>query len=71
MLEHALDGDKVSEVDYLTGDDNYKSNWMSHRRERWGIMAFNPASFLGKLSILKHIGGKTVKARLMERAPWL
>jgi hypothetical protein len=35
MLEHALGGDKVSEVDYLTGDDNYKSNWMSHRRERW------------------------------------
>ena len=64
MLEHALDRDKVSEVDYLTGDDNYKSNWMSDRRERWGIMAFNPATVLGKLSTLKHIGGKTLKAKL-------
>jgi hypothetical protein len=64
MLEHALDRDKVSEVDYLTGDDSYKSNWMSDRRERWGIMAFNPATVLGKLSTLKHIGGKTLKAKL-------
>jgi hypothetical protein len=64
MLEHALDRDKVSEVDYLTGDDSYKSNWMSDRRERWGIMAFNPTTVLGKLSTLKHIGGKILKAKL-------
>lgn len=68
MLEHALDNDKVSEVDYLSGDDSYKSNWMSDRRERWGIMAFNPATIMGKLSTVKHIGGKTLKAKLEAMA---
>jgi CelD/BcsL family acetyltransferase involved in cellulose biosynthesis len=47
MMEHALDVDKVKEVDYLSGDDGYKANWMSDRRERWGIIAFNPRSVWG------------------------
>jgi hypothetical protein len=63
MMEHVLDSDKVLEVDYLTGDDNYKSNWMSDRRERWGIIAFNPTTLLGNLNAVKHIGGKTLKAK--------
>lgn len=64
MLEHVLDIDRVREVDYLTGDDSYKANWMSHRRERWGIMAFNPKTIRGNLGILRHIGGKRLKTRV-------
>ena len=64
MLEHVLDIDRVREVDYLTGDDSYKANWMSHRRERWGIMAFNPKTIRGNLGILRHIGGKSLKTRV-------
>ena len=41
LMEHVIDVDKVHEVDYLTGDDAYKKDWMSDRRERWGIVAFN------------------------------
>ena len=63
MLEHALDIDRVEEVDYLSGDDNYKANWMSDRRERWGIMAFNPRTVWGNAGIVRHIGGKSVKAK--------
>ena len=41
LMEHVIDVDRVSEVDYLTGDDDYKKDWMSSRRERWGIIAYN------------------------------
>ena len=41
LMKHALDVDKVTVVDYLCGDDAYKKDWMSHRRERWAVRA-NP-----------------------------
>ena len=46
-MRHALDDAAVTEVDHLTGDDRYKRDWMSHRRERWGIVAFNPGTARG------------------------
>lgn len=41
MFEHSLDRDHVVEIDYLTGDDAYKRSWMTHRRERIGLIACN------------------------------
>jgi hypothetical protein len=41
MFRYALDVDKVSEVDYLSGDDRYKQTWVTHRRQLWGIECFN------------------------------
>jgi CelD/BcsL family acetyltransferase involved in cellulose biosynthesis len=41
LMQHVLDHDKVAEVDYLIGDDAYKRNWMTHRRERWRVVAHN------------------------------
>lgn len=64
MMEHALDVDKVKEVDYLSGDDDYKSQWMSDRRERWGLMAFNPRSVHGILRVVRHVGGRFMRDRL-------
>jgi hypothetical protein len=61
LFEHALDVDKVAEVDYLSGDDAYKKDWMSQRRERWGILALNPRTPRGVLAIARHVGGRAVK----------
>lgn len=47
MLRQAFDEDRVREIDYLIGDDLYKQDWMSHRRERWGLIAYNPRSIRG------------------------
>ncbi|MCB1954752.1 MAG: GNAT family N-acetyltransferase [Rhodocyclaceae bacterium] len=47
LMRQALDEDRVDVVDYLIGDEPYKQDWMSHRRERWGVLAFNPASVDG------------------------
>lgn len=46
LLRQVLD-EGVREVDYLTGDDHYKRDWMSHRRERWGLAAFDPGTARG------------------------
>ncbi len=66
MMEYALDVDHVREVDYLTGDDKYKQDWMSHRRERWGILALNPRTFRGALAVARHVGGRAAKRALMS-----
>ncbi len=52
LMRHVIDVDKVSFVDYLSGDDTYKKEWMSHRRERWGIIIFNWRTFKGCLKMI-------------------
>lgn len=61
MMQHVIDVDKVGEVDYLTGDDSYKRDWMSHRRERWGIVAFNPHTLPGAVSAVRHLGARHIR----------
>lgn len=65
MMEYVIDIDHVEEVDYLTGDDDYKQDWMSHRRERWGCIAFNQRTLKGTLSACWHLGGRGLKKRMM------
>lgn len=61
LMEYVFDIDQVAEVDYLTGDDPYKQHWMSNRRERWGLLAFNTRSALGCVAATRHIGGRALK----------
>jgi len=61
LMQHVTDIDKVREVDYLIGDDPYKRDWMSHRRERYGIIAFNPRTVSGLVSAACHFGGRLFK----------
>ena len=35
LMEHVIDIDGVNEIDFLTGNDAYKQDWMSERRERF------------------------------------
>ena len=37
LMEYVIDTDKVDEIDFLTGNDRYKQDWMSERRERWEL----------------------------------
>jgi CelD/BcsL family acetyltransferase involved in cellulose biosynthesis len=61
LMKHAFDEDQVGEVDYLIGDDAYKKTWMSHRRERWGIIAYNPRSLGGLFGFAREALGRTLK----------
>jgi hypothetical protein len=35
MMQYVIDTDKVEEIDYLTGNEAYKQDWMSDRRQRF------------------------------------
>jgi len=64
LMQRVLEMDGVSEVDYLIGDDPYKKSWMSHRRERWGIVAYNPKSIGGFFSLAREVLARSLK-------PWV
>ncbi|MFY9510541.1 MAG: GNAT family N-acetyltransferase [Rubrivivax sp.] len=66
LMRRAIDGDGVVDVDYLTGDDDYKRDWMSTRRQRVGLVAFRTGSLTGELSRAKHVLGK-LRARWRAR----
>ncbi len=38
LMEIVIDTDKVEEIDFLTGNDHYKKEWMSERRQRWRMV---------------------------------
>ena len=62
LMEHVIDIDQVTVIDYLTGNDAYKQDWMSQRRERWGIVAYNPYTSRGLLAAIRHFGGGKLKS---------
>ncbi|MBF0447264.1 MAG: GNAT family N-acetyltransferase [Magnetococcales bacterium] len=52
LMEQAIDVDKVKEIDFLTGNDPYKRDWMSQCRKRWVLGCGNrrkPQSPLARL----------------------
>lgn len=61
LMQHVIEVDKVAEVDYLIGDDPYKKTWMNQRRERWGIVAYNPRSARGLAGIAYEALGRSLK----------
>ena len=69
IMRHVLDEDRVSEVDFGRGDDAYKRDWLSKRRERWGFLAFNPRTFKGLLGAARHVGGYRAKRALRGVRP--
>ena len=47
MFRHVLDRDKVSRIDYGTGDEPYKADWMDERRTLWRLTAYNRRTLRG------------------------
>ena len=69
LMKQVIDVDHVTEVDYLTGDDAYKQSWMTHRRERWGLVAYDPLSPGGASLLAREIAGRAVKSVLQRFRP--
>lgn len=44
LFRHVIDVDKVAMVDFGTGDDPYKRDWMEEVRPRWRLDMFRPAA---------------------------
>jgi len=58
LMQEAIDVDKVREIDYLIGDEPYKRTWMSERRERRGLIAFNSRTLSGFAGLAKELAGR-------------
>lgn len=66
MFRRALDEDKVAAIDYGTGDDGYKRDWMDERRQLWQLHAFNPRTARG-LAGAARAAASALVARLRSR----
>ncbi|HBS27720.1 MAG TPA: GNAT family N-acetyltransferase [Gammaproteobacteria bacterium] len=42
LMQYVIDIDKVEEIDFLTGNEAYKQDWMSERRQRWRLVLVKP-----------------------------
>lgn len=58
LFEHCLDVDKVQCIDFLSGNDEYKKQWMSDYRQRVGIEIINPQSIHGCLLRARRMMGR-------------
>jgi CelD/BcsL family acetyltransferase involved in cellulose biosynthesis len=47
LMQHAIETDQVEEIDFLVGDEPFKKQWMTHRRERCGLVANDLQSIPG------------------------
>ncbi|MCK7579209.1 MAG: GNAT family N-acetyltransferase [Chromatiales bacterium] len=61
MMRHVIEVDRVGEVDYLIGDETYKKDWMTRRRERWGLIAYNPNTLAGVVMAAQEFASYQVK----------
>jgi Acetyltransferase (GNAT) domain len=53
MFEHVIDQDHVSLVDFGTGDDRYKADWMDQRDALYAVQLFNPMRAAGITGAVK------------------
>ncbi|MDP2560680.1 GNAT family N-acetyltransferase [Psychrobium sp. 1_MG-2023] len=60
LTEHVVEKDEVTTIDFLTGTDRYKADWMSHRQDLFGVQFGNShtikgliINFANRLALLK------------------
>ena len=67
LMRHVLDVDRITEVDYLAGDEPYKREWMNRRRERRGLVGFDPRAPAGVVQAARHFGGRALRRVIPKR----
>jgi len=48
LMQRVIDIDRVEEIDFLTGNEGYKQDWMSERRERRGMSCALPGAVVAR-----------------------
>ena len=64
MLRHVIEIDGVTCIDFLTGDDAYKRDWMTERREKLEMRAFDRRSVIGRAAFVRTARVAPALARL-------
>ena len=57
VIQHLLVTDRVDELDFGRGDDEYKQHWTGERRQRVGVLVANPWSVQGAREIARQLAG--------------
>lgn len=63
MLRHLLDVEHVARIDFGRGDDAYKRDWATERRQRIGLLLANPWLPSGLAAVLRHDIGRVLRRR--------
>ncbi|WP_298195146.1 GNAT family N-acetyltransferase [Novosphingobium sp.] len=63
LFRHVIDEDHVHTVDFGTGDDPYKRDWMEAQRPRFALQFYRPAA-VGHWPALARLAASAVKRRL-------
>ena len=63
LMEYVIDTDRVHEIDFLTGNDAYKQDWMSERRERFLLSCVKTGSSASRYARFV----ETLKRMLIKR----
>ncbi len=66
LMQHVIDVDRVDEIDFLTGNEPYKQDWMSERRQRWRLLFTRPQKPQGD-SVLLRVNPKGLFRRIFNR----
>jgi hypothetical protein len=61
MFRHALDRDHVKLIDFGTGNDAYKAEWMADSAPLHRMRAFNPLTFTGLIGATRALASKLVR----------
>ena len=69
LMQHVFESDRVTLVDYLSGDDAYKRLWMSEVRERRGLVAYNLRTRRGLAGAARETLGRMASLLLRRRTP--
>lgn len=64
LFQHAIDIDRVSEIDYGVGNEPYKRTWMSDSRALSGLLACNTRTVTGQLKHLREKLASTLPRRI-------
>ena len=64
MLRRLLDDERVTEIDFGRGDDPYKRQWASQRRQRIGLLLVNPLRARGLATLGLQAAGRGRRAAL-------
>lgn len=61
LTRHVLEEDHVTEIDFLSGDDSYKQDWMEVRAEMMGLRAYRLKSLAALPGAIKSVLKQVVK----------
>lgn len=62
MFRHVIDRDRPDLIDFGTGDDRYKADWMDERRPLYRLTCFDPSKPRGIYGAARRLAGKLVRA---------